>query len=45
MFRAFLGLTAAECEEMAIEDYMNYQIMLDHVLEMHQKPIIQVPVL
>ena len=33
MFRAFLGLNSNECDKMSIGEYIDYGIMLDHVIK------------
>ena len=41
MFRAFLHLSKKECEEMSIDEYMNYTIMLKKVLETIHAPFME----
>jgi hypothetical protein len=38
MFRAFLHLSKQECDEMSIDEYMNYTLMLKKVLETIHAP-------
>jgi hypothetical protein len=33
MFRAFLHLSEKECKEMTIGEYIDYSVMLDHVIK------------
>ncbi len=32
MFRVFLNLSEKECDQMSIGEYMDYSVMLDHVI-------------
>ena len=40
LFRAFLHLDKQECEEMGLDDYIKYTIMLKEVLKLHHAPFI-----